>query len=380
MPQVDDNVLQDASNIINGAYAPLTGFLREKDFLSVVRDMRLADGRIWPIPIVWDIDFAEYERIKNESRIDLADNSGKIWAALDNIEIYKYDKENYARKVFGTTDINHPGVAEVMAKRDYLIGGDIIIRAIQTESGENQQFDLTLNSRFRGNDKTRFNRNNGIFELNYTPDETRRIFKNKGWKKVVAFQTRNVPHRSHEHLQKRALSEVDGLFIQPVIGKKKAGDFKDEVIIKGYKILLEKYYPAGKYFLGILPIKMNYAGPREAVMHALIRKNYGCTHMIIGRDHAGVGNYYERYAAHKIFNQFNENELGIKILKYEDVSHCKRCGKLTATDECEHGDNDRVFLSGTKIREMVKNRELLPEELIRREVSEMLLKHSDPFI
>ncbi len=369
----DKNILQDAINITNGAYAPLAGFLREKDFLSVVENMRLADGRVWPIPIVLDIGPDEYKRIKNERRIDLADDAGKIKAVLDNIEIYKYNKEDYARKVFGTTDINHPGVAEVMAKGDYLVGGDISF-CHSRESG-NPEFMQQLCPHLSGN-----NIPNDAFALNYTPEETRKIFKDKGWKTVVAFQTRNVPHRSHEHLQKRALAEVDGLFIQPVIGKKKAGDFKDEVIIEGYKILLEKYYPEGKYFLGILPIKMNYAGPREAVMHALIRKNYGCTHMIIGRDHAGVGNYYERYAAHKIFNEFDEKELGVKILKYEDVSHCKACEKLTASDECEHGENNRVFLSGTKIREMVKNGEPLPEELIRREISELLLNHPDPFV
>lgn len=351
--QINNNLLQDAINIANGAYAPLAGFLREKDFLSVVDNMRLADGRIWPIPVVLDINEDEYNRIKNEKNVNLMDESGGIIAVLDNIEIYKYDKEDYARKVFGTSDVNHPGVAEVMAKGNYLVGGDII--------------------GVKDNEK--------IFsEHNFSPSETKEIFRSKGWKTIAAFQTRNVPHRSHEHLQKRALAEVDGLFIQPVIGKKKAGDFKDEVIIEGYKILLEKYYPEGGYFLGILPIKMNYAGPREAVMHALIRKNYGCTHMIIGRDHAGVGNYYERYAAHKIFDRFDENEMGVKILKYEDVSHCKLCDKLTASDECEHNENDRVFLSGTKIREMVKNGEYLPEELIRREISELLLSHPDPFV
>lgn len=350
---VDDNKLQDIININSGAFAPLAGFLREEDFLSVVENMRLADGRVWPIPIVLDIDNDEYERIKNERTINFVDDVGEIKAVLDNIEIYRYDKEDYARKVFGTSDVNHPGVAEVMAKGDYLVGGDII------GAKDNKKI---------------------FSEHNFSPNETREIFKSKGWKTVVAFQTRNVPHRSHEHLQKKALAEVDGLFIQPVIGKKKAGDFKDEVIIEGYKILLEKYYPEGRYFLGILPIKMNYAGPREAVMHALIRKNYGCTHMIIGRDHAGVGDYYERYAAHKIFDRFGEDELGVKILKYEDVSHCKICEKLTASDECEHNENDRVFLSGTKIREMVKNGEILPEELIRREISEMLLKHPDPFV
>lgn len=347
------DIIQDAINIYNGVYAPLTGFLRKEDFKSVVENMRLASGEVWSIPIVLDIGIDVYEEIKNEKAVELADESGEARALLDNIEIYSYDKETFARRVFGTLDPAHPGVKEILGMGEFLVGGDVV-----KVFGEERIFT----------------------DYHFTPEETRNIFKEKGWNTIVAFQTRNVPHRSHEFLQKKALEGVDAIMVHPVIGKKKPGDFTDEAILESYKILLEKYYPEEKSFLNILPIKMRYAGPREAVMHALIRRNYGCTHMIIGRDHAGVGSYYGSYDAHNIFDNFGKDELGIEILKFENVSHCRACDGLKIEGTCEHGDEHKFGISGTKMREMIKNNEILPSELIRGEISEYLINHPNPFV
>lgn len=348
--KVNSDTIQDARNIDNGAYFPLRGFLREKDFQSVLDNMRLSSGEIWSIPIILDINEESYKKLKNENTILLVDENDKPKVLLDNIEIYSYNKKEFANKVFSTEDIDHPGVKAVMEMGEYLVGGNI---------------------------KNIFDQESVFPDFHLSPKETKKIFKKKGWNTVVAFQTRNVPHRSHEFLQKKALEEVDGLLIHPVIGKKKSGDFKDEVILKSYQILLEKYYPKDKSMLSILPIKMRYAGPREALMHALIRRNYGCTHMIVGRDHAGVGNFYGSYDAQNIFDNFKKHELGIEILKYENVSYCEDCGALRFDNMCNH---NKLNLSGTKIREMIKNKEKLPEELIRPEISEFLINHPNPFV
>jgi sulfate adenylyltransferase len=348
--KVNNNIIQDAINIANGVYSPLCGFLREKDFKSVLDSMRLSSGEVWSIPIVIDINKENKNQLENKNNVVLIDDNDNEVAILKNIEIYSYNKNEFARKIFGTEDLSHPGVKATLDMEDYLIGGDVVL--IKDEGKIFPDFYLS-------------------------PEETKEIFKKKGWKTVVAFQTRNVPHRSHEFLQKKALENVDGLLIHPVVGKKKQGDFKDEVILESYQMLLEKYYPKNKSMLSILPIKMRYAGPREAIMHALIRRNYGCTHMIIGRDHAGVGNFYGPYDAQNIFDNFKKRELGIEILKYENVSYCQDCGALRFDNMCNH---NKLNLSGTKIREMIKNKENLPEELIRPEISEFLINHPNPFI
>jgi sulfate adenylyltransferase len=202
----------------------------------------------------------------------------------------------------------------------------------------------------------------------------------KGWKTVVAFQTRNAPHRSHEFLQKLALDQADGLFIQPVVGRKKRGDFRDEIVLAAYRLILDKYYPKNRTHLGVLPLRMRYAGPREAVFHALIRKNYGCTHFIVGRDHAGVGDYYGPYDAHKIFDNFKESEIGIKILKFDNAFHCRECGGLVTADKCHHPGESRLLLSGTQLREMIQRGESIPVEFMRSEVVEFLMKQDNPFL
>ncbi len=341
--KVSKDIIQDAVNITNGVYAPLVGFLYQDDFLSALDNMRLKNGAVWSIPIVLDIGKEDYKRLKNEKKLVLTDREGKLRAILDNIEIYPYNKEEFALKVFGTVDNKHPWVAEVMAMGEYLVGGKVIYVE---------------------------NSSNVFTEYNFTPAKTKKIFQERGWQTIVAFQTRNVPHCGHEYLQKYALQNVDGLFVQPVIGEKKLEDFKDEYIISAYEILIDKYYPKDRVVLGILPIKMRYAGPREAIMHALIRKNFGCTHFIVGRDHAGVGNYYYPTAAQDIFNQFSQEEIGIEILKYPEVVYNKFKKQHCFINECK--ESERINFSGTKLRESIKNKEQPPSFLIRPEVYHLL--------
>src|SRR6056297_908961 len=267
---VNKENIQDALNLAQGVYAPLEGFLYSRDFYSVLERMRLADGKLWSIPIVLDIDKEAAWFLKNEKKVKIVNEATGSEAVLDNIEIYNFDKNEMASQVFGTLNEAHPGVAEIFKKGDYLIGGKIL----------------------------EFQEKDRIFpEYNYTPAQTREIFRKKGWKKIVAFQTRNIPHLGHEFLQRYALKQADGIFIQPVVGKKKPYDFNDECIIFAYQVLIEKFLGKDKALFGVLPLKMNYAGPREAVMHALIRRNFGCTHFIVGRDHAGVGRFYTPTAA-----------------------------------------------------------------------------------
>jgi sulfate adenylyltransferase len=349
---VNDDVLRDAKNIALGIYSPLAGFLRQNDTDSVLERMRLAGGTVWPIPIVLDAPSNRARDFIKGGSVILEDGSGQNRALVENVEAYPLDKKHFAARVFGTDDPAHPGVRAVFDKEDVLIGGDV-------SYVQDEEKDFT--------------------DLHLSPEETRRAFKERGWDTVVAFQTRNVPHRSHEHLQKTALKETDGLLIHPVVGRKKKGDFSHDAVIGSYKVLLDKYYPEGRYLLSVLPMKMHYAGPREAVLHALVRKNFGCSHMIIGRDHAGVGNYYDSYAAHRIFDEFAPDELGIKILRYDNASFCRTCGKIMFDMECEHADS-KVFLSGTKVREMIQNGEDLPSEFTRAEVSDFLRGHSDPFV
>ncbi len=351
--KINNSISRNIKNIFNGAYYPLKGFLQKEDFLSVLDNMRLKNGSLWSIPIVLDIDENKKRELKNEKSVLLENQESKESAILQDIEIYQFDKREYAKKIFGTLDKNHPGVNKVFKMKKYLIGGYLIEK----------------------------NKLNKIFpKYNYTPKETKDIFKRKKWKTIAAFQTRNIPHRSHEYLQRKALKLVDGIFIQPVMGDKKKNDFKDDIIIGAYKILIKNYYLKSKVFFGIIEMDMHYAGPREAVMHALIRRNYGCTHIIIGRDHAGVGDYYNENAAHRIFDNFTEKELGIKILKYQNVSYCNSCKKFVEKNSCCHPEAEKIFLSGTKIRRMINNKERLPEELVRKEISDFLLKKNNLFI
>jgi len=343
--------IKDVKNIAYGVYSPLEGFLREEDFKRVVSEMRLKNGTVWPIPIVLDISEEDKKRIAGEKRILLVNKKELPVALLENIEIYSYGKDFFAENVFGTKDKNHPGVEGVYKMKPYLIGGDIKLL-----------------------DDTR----DYYPQYNFIPKETREIFRQRGWDRIVAFQTRNVPHRGHEFLQKTALEDVDGLFIQPVIGEKKIGDFKDEYILISYGILIKRYYPKNKVFLGILPLKMRYAGPREAIFHALIRKNFGCSHFIVGRDHAGVGDYYSPFDAQDIFDDFKPEEIGVIILKYPEVVYWSQKKKHVFSYQCP--PKEKISFSGTKLREQIREKKAPPEYIIRPAVYNFLTQSENALV
>ncbi|HEY5713868.1 MAG TPA: sulfate adenylyltransferase, partial [Candidatus Gracilibacteria bacterium] len=336
---------KDIMNIGLGVYAPLTGFLKKDDFQSVLKNMRLKNGAVWPIPIVLDISLGQKEHIGQDSLVQLINTKGETLARLHDIEIYEYDLETWAQQVFGTLDKDHPGVESLYQLQPYLLGGRIEL--IQ------QDFDL-------------------FPEYHHTPEQIRQQFKAKGWKSVAAFQTRNVPHRGHEFLQTSALEKTDGLLIQPVIGEKKKDDFSDEQIVQTYETLIEYYHPKDRVTLSILPLKMRYAGPREALMHALIRRNYGCTHFIVGRDHAGVGHYYGPYESQAIFKLFDPQELGIEIMTFPEVVFSKTKQAPCFINDCSK--EDQISFSGTKFRQQLASGETPPAYFIRPQVYQTLLQ------
>jgi sulfate adenylyltransferase len=317
----------------------------------VVERMRLLGGEPWSMPIVLDVSESQVEDLKEQDKILLVDGKGKERFVLEDVGCDVFNKKEVAGRLFGTNDEEHPGVGKVMNKKDFVVSG----RLAGTE------------------DESRFLKAKSYLK----PEETRRLFKDRGWGTVVAFQTRNAPHRSHEHLQLKALELTDGLFVNPIIGPKKDGDFKDEYILGAYKILVKSSGLKEKMLLGTLHTYMRYAGPKEAVFHALVRKNFGCTHMIIGRDHAGVGNYYGTYEAQKIFDSFTARELGIKILKYENAFYCRDCQGVVFEGQCEHDESQRIFVSGTELRQKLSNGERIPVEFMRKEVTNYLLKNKD---
>jgi len=329
-------------------FSPLEGFLTREDYISVLNKGRLASDIPWTIPIVLDV--SRDSEVKEGNDAALVDE-GRPVAIMHVEDIYQYSKEELAQKVFGTTDSGHPGVAKVYHMKELLIGGKI---------------DLIDEPKMP------------FAEYYLNPQATRRLFEEKGWQTVVAFQTRNIPHVGHEYLQKTALTFTDGLFINPVIGKKKSGDFKDELILKTYQVLIDNYYPKDRVVMSILPMEMRYAGPREAIFHAIIRKNFGCTHFIVGRDHAGVGNYYPPYAAQDIFKEFPD--LGITPMFFRSFFYCKKCLSVANEKTCPHGSQEHIDFSGTKIREMLLRKEVPPEEMMRPEVSKIILDWESPYV
>jgi len=347
---LDAESVSDVENIANGVYSPLEGFLGKADFRNVLNQMRLANDLPWTVPIVLDVTRQEAARFKVGGEILLANEGGRPVALLTFQEAYDYNKEEMAEKVFNTLDKAHPGVAKVMAMKDVLLAGPI---------------DLIQES------PTPFDR----YKL--SPKETRVLFKEKGWRTVVGFQTRNTPHNGHEYVQKAALTFTDGIFINPVIGKKKKGDFKDEVILASYEELIRHYYLKERAVMAILQMEMRYAGPREAIHHAVIRKNFGCTHIIIGRDHAGVGSYYPPYAAQDIFEEFPD--LGIVPLFFRAFYYCKKCRSVVNEKICPHPTADQIQYSGTKIRDMLVKGEIPPPELMRPEVAKIIMGFKEPF-
>jgi sulfate adenylyltransferase len=348
-------IIQESLNIIDQVYYPLKGFLNKKDLFEVLYNMRLKDDRIWPMPIVFDISKKQKEKLKDAKKIMVKDKDGRELFVIKIDEIYKLNKLRFIKQLFKTTSEDHPGVLKFKKLKDYLIGGEIVVLS-------KKNILLSLNSKKQ--------------LRNYVnPEKTKEFFLKKSWGYVSAFQTRNPPHRSHEHLQKQALAKTGGLFINPIIGEKKPGDFKNKHIIEAYKILIKNYFNKNQVFLATFHTFMRYAGPKEAVFHALVRRNFGCTHMIIGRDHAGVGKFYHPFEAQEIFDQFDKNKLGIEILKFKESVFCKTCKKMVLTEECDH--NDSVFLSGTELRDKLLNKKDIPEEFMRGEVSKYLVKNRD---
>ncbi len=345
---INEGLAKDVENIARGVFSPLEGFLLEEDYHSVLDEKRLANDLPWTLPIVLDIP-NNFE-VRAGDTITLSYEKGTL--ALMRVEdVYKYDKREFAQKVYGTLDAKHPGVAKVNSMGERLLGGKI---------------DLITEM------KTPFSK------YNLKPVETRILFKEKGWRTIVGFQTRNAPHLGHEYVQKTALTFVDGVFINPVIGKKKTGDFRDEVILEAYNALIKHYYLKDRAVISILPFEMRYAGPREAIFHAIVRKNFGCTHFIVGRDHAGVGDFYPPYAAQDIFDEFPD--LGIIPLFFKAFYYCKKCGGVVNEKTCPHGEEQHIKFSGTKIREMLIKGQRPPEEMMRPEVADIILRFRNPFV
>jgi sulfate adenylyltransferase len=347
---IDAELVSDVENIATGVYSPLEGFLGERDFRSVLSGMRLGNDVPWTVPIVLDVDKETAARLKTGEEVLLAAEDGRPVALLHLEEKYACDKGDAAEKVFGTRDPAHPGVAKVLGMKDVLLAGPVdLIEAVPTP------FD----------------------RYKLSPKETRVLFEAKGWRSVVGFQTRNTPHLGHEYVQKAALTFTDGLFINPVIGRKKKGDFKDEVILASYEEAIRHYYLKERTVMAILQMEMRYAGPREAIHHAILRKNFGCTHIIIGRDHAGVGNYYPPFAAQDIFESFPD--LGITPMFFRSFSYCKKCGSVVNEKICPHPPADHIQFSGTKIRDLLVKGECPPAELMRPEVAEVIMSFKEPF-
>jgi sulfate adenylyltransferase len=336
---LNQNQFFEVDKISNGSYYPLDGFMTEKEFYSVIDSYFLPNGELFSIPILLDISKKQATNIKLNSHIKLF-YKGELIGKMLVESIFSCDKKKCAKKIYGTEDAQHPGVNSFYNSNEIFIGGKVIL--IKKVTHELSKYELT-------------------------PNQTKKIFKERNWNTVVAFHTRNPPHCAHEWLQKKALESYDGLLIHPILGQKKQGDFLPMSVINGYKLLISKYHPKDKAVLSALTTSGRYAGPREALFHALIRRNYGCSHIIIGRDHAGVKNYYGIYDSQDICAKY-ENKLGIKIIKYKEPYFCWECNSITNIDNCIHTIKDTKsieYISGSKIRSLL-SKGLKPENHVMR--------------
>ena len=334
--------LSDLDMLASGALSPLEGFMARHDYERVVDEMRLGNGLPWALPVCLAVD-----REPNGDRAVLTDAAGAPLAVLDVEQVYEYDKEREAERCFRTTDEAHPGVARLYEQKPLYLAGRVTV----------------------------FERVEPPFpQLAFDPAQTRAAFAERGWRRVVGFQTRNPIHRAHEYLTKGALETVDGLLIHPLVGETKSDDVPATTRVECYEVLVENYYPSDRVLVSAFPAAMRYAGPREAIWHAICRKNYGCSHFIVGRDHAGVGDYYGTYDAQLIFDEFESHELDIEPMFFEHAFFCRACGQMATPKTCPHGGDDHVFLSGTKVRELLAEGKLPPAEFSRPEVAEVLIQ------
>jgi sulfate adenylyltransferase len=336
--------LNDLGLIGNGALSPLTGFMTRKDYDPVVTSMRLANGLPWSIPVVLAVN--REDAPVPGTRAALYDGEGNLRGVIDVEDVFEYDKLHEARNVYRTEEEKHPGVAALLARKEVLVGGPVSLLPTQADPES------------------------------LSPAQTRAEFERRGWKTIVGFQTRNPVHRAHEYIQKCALETVDGLLLHPLVGETKSDDIPVDVRMRCYRALLDNYYPADRVLLSTLLAAMRYAGPREAIFHAIMRKNHGCTHFIVGRDHAGVGSYYGTYDAQKLFDEFTPAELGITPLKFENSFYCRRCLSMGSRKTCSHDPENHVTLSGTQVREMLREGQLPPPEFSRPEVAQILIEAS----
>ena len=350
LPSVTLNArdLADLEMLATGAFSPLAGYMAEADYTRSCDEMRLASGVPWSIPITLGVEEGLAQGFSRGQDVALASDDGSRIALLKLAEIYRVDRKREAEAVFGTGDEAHPGVKNVLSMPSWCLAGRVMV----------------------------FEDIPGRTFLQYPrePRQTRAQFRANGWKKIVAFQTRNPTHRAHEYIQKAALEICDGLLLHPLVGETKGDDVPAVVRMETYELLLQLYYPQGRAMLAVMPAHMRYGGPREAILHAIIRRNYGCTHFIVGRDHAGVGNYYGSYDAQKIFERFAPSEIGITPLTFENTFYCAKCASMASYKTCPHNDADRLLLSGTKVREMLRRGDSPPPEFTRPELAAILVR------